>query len=108
MTRTLKIELLGANLPRAMYAALQAVEEQIKNHGVRMSLNTVRLVNNALDEARQHAEEQEALQQYRDAAERIHGDEGTCEIDDSAIVSKGDDDGAYVAAWVWVGDEDLR
>ena len=29
-------------------------------------------------------------------------DEGTIEIDDNAVVSEGTDNGAYVAAWVWV------
>jgi len=28
--------------------------------------------------------------------------EGECEIDDNAVVSEGDDNGAYVSAWVWV------
>lgn len=44
--------------------------------------------------------------QYRAAAQRIYNDEGTCEIDDNAKISKGDDDGAYVQAWVWIRDDD--
>ncbi len=32
-------------------------------------------------------------------------DEGRVEIDDDAVVSDGDDDGCYVAAWVWVAFE---
>jgi hypothetical protein len=39
---------------------------------------------------------------YREAAREHWGDEGGCEIDDSAVVSHGDDPGAYVMAWVWV------
>ena len=39
---------------------------------------------------------------YRKAAKALHEDEGEVEIDDGAMVSEGDDDGAYVAAWVWV------
>lgn len=39
---------------------------------------------------------------YIAAAQAQHGDEGICEIDDNAIVSIGDDPGAYVMAWVWV------
>lgn len=31
-----------------------------------------------------------------------HQDEGTIEVDDGAIVSEGNDNGAYVQAWVWV------
>lgn len=40
--------------------------------------------------------------QYREAAERLHGIEGECEIDGDAVVSFGDSPGAYVQAWVWV------
>ncbi len=29
--------------------------------------------------------------------------DGELEIDDNAVVSHGDDNGAYVQAWVWVG-----
>ena len=43
---------------------------------------------------------------YRDAAHEL-AREGELEIDPNAIVSKGDDAGAYVMAWLWVGDEDL-
>lgn len=35
------------------------------------------------------------------AKQRWHRD-GEIEIDDGAVVSRGDEDGAYVAAWVWV------
>ena len=45
---------------------------------------------------------------YIAGAKDLHEEEGTCEIDDSAVVSKGMDSGAYVMAWVWVGDEDLE
>ncbi|MGQ0565622.1 MAG: hypothetical protein ACT4OK_11195 [Gemmobacter sp.] len=39
---------------------------------------------------------------YVAAAQAQHGDDGFCEIDDGALVSIGDDPGAYVMAWVWV------
>jgi hypothetical protein len=43
------------------------------------------------------------------AAERIHGDEGTLEVDDNAKVSRGTDaDGCYVQAWVWVYYSDVN
>lgn len=45
---------------------------------------------------------------YVKAAQRIHTDEGTLEIDDNALVSNGDDSGAYVSAWVWVYDDQVR
>lgn len=41
-------------------------------------------------------------EQYREAAKRVHGEEGEVEIDNTATVSRGDDAGAYVQAWVWV------
>ncbi len=31
-----------------------------------------------------------------------HQDEGTCEIDEGAVLSEGDANGCYVQAWVWV------
>jgi len=43
---------------------------------------------------------------YRAAAVEIYEREGSVEIDADATVSPGDDLGAYVAAWVWVGDDD--
>lgn len=39
---------------------------------------------------------------YRIAAEDLFHREGQCEIDEGAKVSLGDDEGAYVQAWVWV------
>ena len=42
--------------------------------------------------------------QYRELATEQYHRDGSVEIDDNAVVSNGDDDGAYVAAWVWVYD----
>jgi len=33
--------------------------------------------------------------------------DGELEIDSTAIVSKGEDPGAYVQAWIWVSDDEL-
>ena len=56
---------------------------------------------------RQEAEEPE-LSKYASVADQMRCvEDGVCEIDGSGIVSKGEDAGAYVMAWVWVGDEDL-
>lgn len=52
--------------------------------------------------------EDEMLAKYRAAAKRLYHDEGTIEVDDNAVVSIGDDDGAYVQAWVWVYRSDLN
>jgi hypothetical protein len=43
--------------------------------------------------------------QYREAAKRLHHEDGECEVDDNARVSRSsmdDEEGAYVQAWVWV------
>lgn len=37
-----------------------------------------------------------------DQARCMYQDEGSIEIDGGAVVSRGDDPGAYVQAWVWV------
>lgn len=39
---------------------------------------------------------------FVDAARAQYGRDGIIEIDDNAVVSRGDDPGAYVQAWVWV------
>jgi hypothetical protein len=48
--------------------------------------------------------------QYLEAAQRMYAapsnDDIEIDIDIDAIVSKGDDPGAWVHAWVWVRDED--
>lgn len=46
--------------------------------------------------------------QYVNAAQRLHHDEGTLEVDDAATVSHGAEDGAYVQAWVWVPTYEAR
>ena len=45
---------------------------------------------------------------WRAMAKTLHEEEGTLEIDDNAVVSYGDDPGCYVAAWVWVPDEEAE
>jgi len=48
-------------------------------------------------------------EQYREAARKQYGKDGQLEIDGDAEVSRGDDPGAYVQAWVWVeNDEQLE
>jgi hypothetical protein len=38
----------------------------------------------------------------REMADEQHGEEGGIEIDGDAATSEGDDNGSYVAAWLWV------
>ena len=56
----------------------------------------------AIDEAGVVAPGNLTDQEYIKAARREHQREGVIEIDDDALISRGDHDGAYVAAWVWV------
>ena len=49
----------------------------------------------------------ENLRKYAKAAQKRQRD-GEIEIDDDAVVSKGEDAGAYVEAWLWVGDDELE
>lgn len=42
---------------------------------------------------------------YARAAHKEYHQEGEIEIDDTTVVSEGDDPGAYVLAWVWVDDQ---
>ena len=41
-------------------------------------------------------------QNYREMAHNQYHRDGEIEVDDNAVVSQGNDSGAYVAAWVWV------
>lgn len=46
----------------------------------------------------------QAVRAYQKGAEGLARD-GEIEVDDDAVVSMGDDGGAYVQAWLWVSDE---
>jgi hypothetical protein len=39
---------------------------------------------------------------FRTRANELYSEEGQIEVDSNARVSNGNDDGAYVEAWVWV------
>lgn len=52
-------------------------------------------------------QEAPAAVKYREEASKLAKD-GELEIDDGAVVSMGDDPGAYVMAWVWVADEAME
>lgn len=45
---------------------------------------------------------------YLNRAFDEHYSEGCVEVDSNAIVSKGEDPGAYVQAWVWVYDDETK
>jgi hypothetical protein len=46
---------------------------------------------------------------FRERAQELYGRDGRVEFDSDAIISRGDEKGAYVEAWVWVPykEEDL-
>jgi hypothetical protein len=39
---------------------------------------------------------------FRARAKELYHEEGEVEVECNALVSRGDDEGAYVEAWVWV------
>lgn len=47
-------------------------------------------------------DEKKRLNTIRNLAAREYSDLGRIEIDNNADVSEGDDNGAFVQAWVWV------
>jgi len=63
-----------------------------------------RVISDRIDEQIKRLKD---LQPYCEAAME-HYQEESLEIDDDAVVSKGDDDGAYVMAWTWVRDSELK
>ena len=52
------------------------------------------------------ANNDEISQKYLQAARRNHASDGDLEFDSNAIVSTGDDPGAYVMGWKWITDEE--
>ena len=44
---------------------------------------------------------------YREAADRLYHRDGDLEVDDGAVVSKGNDAGAYVMCWKWISNDEL-
>jgi hypothetical protein len=43
---------------------------------------------------------------FRMRAKELYHQEGEIEVDDKALVSRGDSTGAYVEAWVWIPSEE--
>ncbi|PZR92023.1 MAG: hypothetical protein DI537_14450 [Stutzerimonas stutzeri] len=44
---------------------------------------------------------------WADKARELYGEDGKVEIDGDAVVSTGEDPGAYVMAWVWVTEDEM-
>ncbi len=54
------------------------------------------------------ADMEQTDKQYIEAARRQYEKEGEIEVDETAVVSRGEDEGAYVQAWVWVSNSELE
>jgi hypothetical protein len=54
------------------------------------------------------AKESPSTRQYLQAAKQLYGREGELEFDDDTVVSGGVGEGAYVMAWRWIEDSDLK
>lgn len=50
----------------------------------------------------------ELTEDYVATAQEMHNVDGTLEVDEGAAVSRGNDPGAYVQAWVWVYLSDVK
>ena len=87
-------------LKELMTALEQTSFTPAKNVGTRQKLH------DKLDAALQE-DKNPVLRAYRRRAKEQYK-EGELEIDDDAVVSPGDDDGAYVQAWIWVEDKDEK
>lgn len=55
-----------------------------------------------------HLEAEERRSEIIEVAREQRQEEGAVEIDDTAQLSEGDDNGCYVAAWVWVDFTDTK
>ena len=86
------------------------VEVQVGNLSIKLSLLQCRDFAGdllaAADKAEANTEVAVIDAAYRKAAKAQYEEEGEIEVDDNAIVSKGDDDGAYVASWLWVSKQE--
>lgn len=73
---------------------------------VRANASTQQLSDWA-DKAQECLEDGAPDPRYIEAAINEYAEDGRIEIDDDALISHGDDQGAYVQAWVWVDNDDL-
>lgn len=86
-------------------AEIQALKTLLESHPNRAQAAAF-LENIALRCGAYESPEQRAtIAAYQRGAESLARD-GEIEVDESPVISKGDDPGAYVQAWLWVSDED--
>ena len=91
----------GDNLDAIEKAAGDMWQDLTDNHGV---VDTVYIEERDVPVAATPDPESDPVRDsaIRSMAKDEHASDGYIEIDENAIVSEGDDNGAYVAAWVWV------
>ena len=82
----------------------QALLETVLASPAQSGLVTARLRRLLKEETESDPARDEA---YIAEARLLHHRDGEVEIDGSAVVSYGNDPGAYVQAWVWVDESDL-
>jgi hypothetical protein len=60
-------------------------------------------IKSCIEESRKNVDVEE---KYREACRANHCRDGELECDDDAVVSIGNDKGAYVQTWTWVDDDE--
>ena len=71
------------------------------------NLDRITMAENCIKSIDQHVSSRMDNQEYVEAAKDLRVVDGEIEVYDLAAVSVGEDKGNYVAAWVWVSDDDL-
>ncbi len=102
----LKDKVLGwQKMPQPMDFVIKEPADEITSYLHRMQSTCRHLAFSfEVDDKTAHGEQ---MRLYRKKADDIYSEEGRIEIDDDATISESDY-GAYVQAWVWVGNEDLE
>lgn len=86
---------------------LKELVEWVSRESERTGVDSFSVLSHSLEVPEQSTTTPLLDEAFREAANNEYGDEGRIEIDADAVVSHGDDEGAYVAAWVWVDRSDV-
>lgn len=90
------------NLRKDQLTMLKSLLPKVRNPGKHRSAIRALLSEISVATAEQ---KNPTLRKYADAARAEYYEEGELEFDDGAVVSHGDDAGAYVMCWRWVDDD---
>jgi hypothetical protein len=93
-----------------MASAIELIAREIANLPKNIPASKLPRLIMKLRKAVKATEDTEDADKYRSAAKELYADgsNDAIEVDDDAVVSKGDDKGAFVAAWVWVPDSNIN